>query len=176
MTARPAIALTLGDPAGVGPELAAKLLARPETLQKAEVYILADRSEVAAAAAVAGVEIPLAEEPTPGFAVLLDDGTAPTEPIPAKQVSVEAGQRVKHQLLRALEMARQGTIGAIVFAPLNKTSLHLAGMHEEDELRWFAKELRHEGVTSELNVLPGLITARVTSHVPIAEVAERIQV
>ncbi|WP_210507962.1 4-hydroxythreonine-4-phosphate dehydrogenase PdxA [Naasia sp. SYSU D00057] len=175
MTARPAIALTLGDPAGVGPELAAKLLARPETLQKAEVYILADRSEVEAAAAAAGVEIPLADEPAPGYAVVLEDGTAPTEPIPLRKVSVEAGQRVKHQLLRALEMARQGRIGAIVFAPLNKTSLHLAGMHEEDELRWFAKELGHEGVTSELNILPGLITARVTSHVPVSAVAERIK-
>ncbi|WP_207454423.1 4-hydroxythreonine-4-phosphate dehydrogenase PdxA [Herbiconiux sp. SYSU D00978] len=175
MTARPAIALTLGDPAGVGPELAAKLLARPETLQKAEVYVLADRSEVEAAAAAAGVEIPIADEPTPGFAVVLDDGTAPTTPIPPKQVSVEAGQRVKHQLLRGLALAREGKIGAIVFAPLNKTSLHLAGMHEEDELRWFAKELGHTGVTSELNILPGLTTARVTSHVALSEVAARIK-
>src|SRR3954469_5941466 len=141
MTARPAIALTLGDPAGVGPELAAKLLARPETLEKAEVYILADHSEVAAAASAARGGIPVAADPPPGYAVVLHDGSAPAEPIPAQQVSVEAGRRVKHQLLRALEMARQGKIGAIVFAPLNKASLHLAGMHEEDELRWFAKEL-----------------------------------
>jgi len=173
-TVRPKIALTLGDPAGVGPELAAKLLARPETLQKAEVYILADRSELADAEAAAGVSIPLADEATPGFAVLLDDNSAPAQPVEKKKVSVEAGARVKHQLLRALAMARDGKIGAIVFAPLNKTSLHMAGMHEQDELRWFAKELGHTGVTSELNVLPGLFTARVTSHVPLSEVAQNI--
>ena len=52
---RPRIALTLGDPAGVGPELAVKLLAMPETNQVAEVYVLADRVEVEAATAAAGL-------------------------------------------------------------------------------------------------------------------------
>ena len=171
----PRIALTLGDPAGVGPELAAKLLAKPETTQIAEVYILADASELAAAAAQAGVDIPLSETPRPGFAVLLDDNSAPSTPIPPRQVSREAGERVMHQLRRAVAMANEGTVEAIVFTPLNKTSLHLAGMHEEDELRWFAKELNYQGITSELNVLPGLWTARVTSHIPVSEVAARIK-
>jgi 4-hydroxythreonine-4-phosphate dehydrogenase len=172
---RPRIALTLGDPAGIGPELAAKLLARPETLQAADVYVLADAAELEAAAKIAGVEIPLADAPAPGFAALLDDGSAPAEPIPAQQVSVEAGQRVMHQLTRALKLANEGKIDAIVFTPLNKTSLKLAGMNHEDELRWFAHELGHEGVTSELNVLADLTTARVTSHIPISEVAQHIK-
>ena len=62
-------------------------------------------------------------------------------------------------------------VGAIVFTPLNKTSLHLGGMTEEDELRWFAKELHCDGVTSEINIIPGLWTARVTSHIGIRDVA-----
>jgi 4-hydroxy-L-threonine phosphate dehydrogenase PdxA len=173
-TVRPKIALTLGDPAGVGPELAARLLADPKNLEAAEIYVLADRSEVDAAAASVGVTIPFSDEPKPGFAVLLDDGTAPSVPVPAKQVSKEAGERVMHQLRRAIDMANAGTIGAIVFTPLNKTSLHLGGMHEEDELRWFAKELGYTGTTSEINIIDGLWTARVTSHIAIKEVAERV--
>ena len=47
---RPRVAVTLGDPAGVGPELAVKLLARPETAASADVFVLADESEVLAAA------------------------------------------------------------------------------------------------------------------------------
>ena len=174
-TRRPRIALVMGDPAGVGPELAAKLLARPSTLADAEVYVLADRAELDAAAATAGVEVPLSDEPTPGFAVLLDDNTAPATPIPAQQVSAEAGARVMHQLTRALDLANDGKIDAIVFTPLNKTSLKLAGMNHEDELRWFAQALGHTGVTSELNVLEGLTTARVTSHIPLSEVAGHIK-
>ena len=173
-TRRPRIALTLGDPTGIGPELAAKLLARPETTAQADVYVLADAAELAAAAQVAGVEVPLAETPSNGYATLLDDDSLPSELIPAQQVSVEAGARAIHQLTRALSMAKAGEIDAIVFTPLNKTSLKLAGMNHEDELRWFAHELGYDGVTSELNGLDELTTARVTSHIPLSEVAANI--
>ncbi len=171
---RARIALTLGDPAGIGPELAARLLGNPANLHAAEILVLADRSELDAAAAVVGVEIPLSDEPRPGYATLLDDGSAPTTPIPPKQVSEEAGARALHQLRRAIALANAGEVGAIVFTPLNKTSLHLAGMNEEDELRWFAKELHYDGVTSEINIIPGMWTARVTSHIGIRDVASRV--
>ncbi|WP_430593491.1 4-hydroxythreonine-4-phosphate dehydrogenase PdxA [Humidisolicoccus flavus] len=171
---RPSIALTLGDPAGVGPELAIKLLSDPKNLEKAAVTILADTKQFEAAQAALGVSIPLAEEPTPGFATLSDDGQGSTEGIALREVSVEAGAATLHQLNRAIALANEGKVGAIVFTPLNKTSLHLAGMHEEDELRWFAKQLNFEGTTSELNILPGLWTARVTSHVSIGQVADLV--
>lgn len=173
---RPRIALTLGDPAGIGPELAAKLLAKPETTRQAEVYVLADKEELDAAAISAGVDVPLSDEPEPGHAMLLDDNSAPKQPIPAQQVSREAGERAMHQLRRAVALANEGKVEAIMFTPINKTSLNLAGMKEEDELRWLAKALEYEGTTSELNVLPeGFWTARVTSHVPLSEVAEGIE-
>ncbi|MBD8042695.1 4-hydroxythreonine-4-phosphate dehydrogenase PdxA [Arthrobacter sp. Sa2BUA2] len=172
----PRIAVTLGDPAGVGPELAVRLLARPETTRMAEVYILADAAEVEAAAQAAGVVVPLSAAPRPGYAVLLDDASAPAEAIPVQQVSQAAGERTLHQLKRAVALANAGEVEAILFTPLNKTSLKLGGMNEEDELRWFARELDYEGTTSELNVLPGLWTARVTSHIPVSEIAERITV
>lgn len=173
--ARPSIAVTLGDPAGIGPELAARLLAVPQNLEKAQVFLLADRSELEEAERAAGVSVPLSSDPVPGAVVLLEDGTAPAPgSIPQKQVSEEAGARTLHQLRRALELARRGEVEAILFTPLNKTSLHLAGMHEEDELRWFAQELDHDGVTSELNILGGLWTARVTSHVAVQDVARGV--
>ena len=62
----PGIALTLGDPAGIGPELAGRLLADEANRRKATIYLLADREEVDAAAAAAGVEFPLVDEPQPG--------------------------------------------------------------------------------------------------------------
>ncbi|MGI6878539.1 4-hydroxythreonine-4-phosphate dehydrogenase PdxA [Microbacterium sp. gxy059] len=171
MTNRPRIALTLGDPAGIGPELAAKLMSRPENRRAARILLLADRSELEAAAAQAQVDVPPIGADLEDGIVLLDDGSAPTEPIELGVVSEAAGARVKHQLLRALALVNEGEADAIVFAPLNKTSLHLAGMNHEDELRWFAEELGYTGTTSELNILDGLWTARVTSHVGIQDVA-----
>jgi len=175
-TPRPRVALTLGDPAGVGPELAARLLARPESLRAADVYVLADAAEVEDAARRAEVDVPLAPNPSSTGAALLDDASAPGAPIELGAVSAAAGERALHQLRRALALARDGRVDAIVYAPLNKSSAHLAGMREEDELRWFAGELGVDGVTSELNVVDRLWTARVTSHVALAEVPPRITV
>lgn len=176
---RPAIAVTLGDPAGVGPELAARLLADPANRARADIYVLADRTEVEAAAQVAGVTVPMADNPSTEAVCALDDGTAPSTPIPMRVVSKEAGERTMYQLNRALALSRQGKVGGIVFTPLNKTSMHLAGMNEEDELRWFAKSLQYDGTTSEINILSGgkenLWTARVTSHIPMRDVADNVK-
>lgn len=171
---RPRIALTLGDPAGIGPELAAKTLSRPGVLENVEVYVLADRSEVEQAFRDAALPMVPVGDPAPGRITILDDSTAPENAPTVGEVSRAAGERALHQLRRAVDLAKSGQVGAIVFAPLNKTSLHLAGMNEEDELRWFAKELEFDGTTSELNVLGDLWTARVTSHVPISKVAEGV--
>ncbi|KAL1410465.1 hypothetical protein Q8F55_004476 [Vanrija albida] len=171
---RPRIALTMGDPAGVGPELAARLLGNPANRAKADIYVLADQCEVDAAAALVGVTIPTAPTPSAAAVTVLDDHSLPATPIEFGKVSQPAGERALHQLNRALALANEGKIDAIVFTPLNKTSLHYAGMHEEDELRYFAKALAYDGPTSEINIIKGLWTARVTSHVGIKDVARLV--
>jgi 4-hydroxythreonine-4-phosphate dehydrogenase len=171
--AAPRIALTFGDFSGIGPELAVRLLADPKNLQQARISALVSPQEFAAAAAEAGVEVPLADAPQTG-AVHLVGSDLQDIPVPRRETTVEAGTRVIRDLQKALAMYEDGSVDAIMFLPLNKTSLHLAGMHEEDELRWFARQLGHDGFTSEVNVIPDLITSRVTSHIPISEVAQHI--
>lgn len=171
---RTRIAMTLGDPAGIGPELGAKLLADPQNRQKADIFVLADVSEVQTAAALAGVTIPIVDVAGPDGVQVVDDGTAPARSIQVAEVSKEAGQRALHQLRRALDMAKRGQIDGIVFMPLNKMSLNLAGMHEEDELHWFCNYLKYDGFTTEINAIDGLWTARVTSHVAMKDVASLV--
>lgn len=167
------MAVTLGDPAGIGPEIIAKLLSDPKNTQNADIFLLADQAELESAIqAAGGVKVPISPTAGPDGVQLLDDMSASSfGTIPAQQTSKAAGQRTIHQLRRAVELARNGQVDAIVFAPLNKSSLKAAGMHEEDELRWFAKELSFTGTTSEINICDDLWTARVTSHVGIEKVA-----
>lgn len=169
----PRIALTMGDPAGVGPELAVQLLAQEGNLDKAQVLLLSDDAELAATCAEAGVSVPTGRQPAPGHVVLAGSERAGV-PVERRTISKEAGERVLSDLRQAVRMYQAGEVDAILFTPLNKASLHLAGMHEEDELRWFAKLLGYEGTTSELNFVPGLVTSRVTSHIPLKDVAARI--
>jgi 4-hydroxythreonine-4-phosphate dehydrogenase len=166
-SAKPRVAITLGDPAGIGPELVARLLADPSTTETADIVLISDERELADAQADAGVEFSYGE---PGSPRLHDNGAVRPGTFERK-VATEAGGRWAMSNLRvALEMAGAGDVDAILFAPLNKSSLHLAGMQEKDELRWFETLLGAEAFTCELNVLPTIWTARVTSHVSIAEV------
>ncbi|KAK8069933.1 4-hydroxythreonine-4-phosphate dehydrogenase protein [Apiospora phragmitis] len=179
---RPRIAVTLGDPSGIGPEVAAKLLSNPRNPQRADIVVLADKSELDLAIQDAGsVHIALSEggrtTAGPQGVQLLDDGTASEYPgVTRGAVSQASGARSLHQLQRALHLAQAGELDALVFAPLNKSSLKQAGMAEEDELRWFANQLHFEGRTSEINIAgPQLLwTSRVTSHLGLEDVAARI--
>lgn len=170
---RPRLALTLGDLSGIGPELAMKLLAVEANRRQAEIYLLASQAEVDRYSAEVGVQIPTSSTPEPGSVTLVGSQHA-DEPVERGAASIAGGTRVLHDLLDALAMFREGRVDSIMFLSLNKAALHDAGMHEEDELRWFAKELGYDGVTSELNFVPGLTTSRVTSHCALAEVPERI--
>ncbi|KAL4790955.1 pyridoxal phosphate PdxA-domain-containing protein [Aspergillus venezuelensis] len=173
---RPRIAVTLGDPSGIGPELIAKLLSNAENLERADITLLADKSELQSAITGAGgIHISISSGAAgPHGVQILDDNSAAQYHTTRGEVSQASGARSIHQLKRALKLVQSGEIDAIIFAPLNKSSLKLAGMTEEDELRWFANQLSFSGVTSEINIAGPLWTARVTSHIGVEKVAQRI--
>ncbi|KAL4963148.1 uncharacterized protein BDV14DRAFT_177284 [Aspergillus stella-maris] len=173
---RPRIAVTLGDPSGIGPELIAKLLSNAANVERADITLLADKSELQSAIADAGgVHVVVSSGVAgPHGIQLLDDNSTAQYHTTRGEVSQASGARSIHQLKRALKLVQVGEIDAIVFAPLNKSSLKLARMMEEDELRWFANQLNFSGVTSEINIAGSLWTARVTSHIGVEKVAERI--
>ena len=79
-----------------------------------------------------------------------------------------------------MDGAQAGDIDAICFAPLNKQAMKIGGMQHEDELHHFAKHLGVTGYFCEFNTLGDLWTSRISSHVPLKDVAsflsvERIQ-
>ncbi|AXB41163.1 4-hydroxythreonine-4-phosphate dehydrogenase PdxA [Amycolatopsis albispora] len=170
----PRVAITLGDPAGIGPELVAKLLADPRTTESAEIVLISDERELADAGTDAGTPIEYSLEAKPGVPRLHDNGAARPGTFERRKATEAGGTWAMSNLRVALDLAGAGEVDAILFAPLNKSSLHLAGMRELDELRWFETILGAEAYTCELNVLPSLWTARVTSHVSVAEVAAGI--
>lgn len=171
---RPTIALTLGDPSGVGGELACKLLASGELEEHADVLVLATRAELDRAARQAGVDPNVGDQRGTGRPALVDPGHQTELPDVTGAVNTACGAWTKHTLEFAVELANAGEVDGICFMPLNKAALHDAGMRREDELRWFAELLDHTGPTSEINVLPKLWTSRITSHIPMADVAELI--
>lgn len=135
---KPRIGLFPGDPSGIGPEVAEKLLAAPRTSELAEVSV------------IRAAEAPRVE---------------------LGKVSIAAGRYALDSLRLGAEAIARREIDAFVYAPLNKQAMKLAGMEDEDELRYFARTLDHTGYCSEINICGELWTTRVTSHVPLRAVA-----
>jgi len=162
---KPTIALFTGDPAGIGPELVAKLLADPDTTMRADILLIGNRASFAEGAAAAGT-------PAPAASVRIHPWAGLDAPAFARGVvSEKNGRFMLDALAEGTRLVSTGQADALCFAPLNKGALRAGGMHHEDELRWFAELLGHTGTCGELNVLESLWTSRVTSHVPLREVS-----
>jgi len=180
---KPVVALTLGDPAGIGPELIARLLARPETTQSANVVLVGDRWLWHEGQATAGMTVDCTPVTTLAGVRGRIDTTCPAfldvDSVRASQVhrgTAEAagGASVLAVLDRCLDAAQAGEIDAICFAPLNKFAMKQGGLKHEDELHHFAEHLGVTGYFCEFNTLGGLWTARISSHVPLKDVAKYI--
>ena len=178
---RPRLAMALGDPAGIGPELIARLLSDTSVREQADIVLVADRAEAERGMEIAGRRYPYQEigdldslsfaEETP---LLFHMGEANREPFARCRSSAASGRHAMETLERCLRLTRSGLTDAMIYAPVNKNSLHLAGMAHSDELHWLAELLGHTGPICELNTMDGLWTSRVTSHVPLAAVAGMI--
>jgi 4-hydroxythreonine-4-phosphate dehydrogenase len=181
MTRLPTIGVLFGDPSGIGPELAVKLLADPSTCEGANILLIGDPNVLKRGQSVAGRTLDLkpvasieAADFEPGrpsfFAMpLLDD--ADIEPGKVTQAS---GNYAFSLLGMAAKAAMAGHLDGIVFAPLNKAAMRLGGLEHEDEQRYLQHVFGVEGFVCEFNVTGSLWTSRVTSHIPLREVADAI--
>jgi 4-hydroxythreonine-4-phosphate dehydrogenase len=174
------IALVMGDAAGVGIELAARLLAADE-IGEAGVLAIGDAGLLSRGATVAGLDLDLAVVRDageaafrPGRPELLDLGHNGAGDIPQGVPTPESGAFAMRNFGTALDLAKAGTVDAICFTPFNKQALKLAGNPYLDEIHWAADRLGFSGRTSEYNFLDGLWNCRVTSHIPLAEVASAL--
>ena len=124
-TTKPRIGILAGDPAGIGPELIAKLRAAEGVAEAADILLIGDAHVFAAGQEVAGVELPLtpldARKGWVGCAGALHAlDTIAAEEMRVAQVSEAGGRSVLRALDEALVLAQDGVIDAIVFGPFNK--------------------------------------------------------
>ncbi|MES2956807.1 MAG: 4-hydroxythreonine-4-phosphate dehydrogenase PdxA [Pseudomonadota bacterium] len=180
---KPVVALTLGDPAGIGAELIARLLARPETTQSANVVLVGDPWLWHEGQAIAGMTVDCTPVDSLASVRSRADTTCPAflavDTVQASQVqrgtaAAAGGASALAVLNLCLDAAQAREIDAITFAPLNKFAMKQGGLKHEDELHHFAQHLGVTGYFCEFNTLGGLWTARISSHVPLKDVAQYI--
>ena len=175
------IALLLGDPSGIGPELISKLLNK-EITNNANIVVIGEKNILEGGNKISGSSQNLKyvdnfdqinfEE---GNKFFLDISNGKNHNYELSKFSKESGESVLSALNLALELAKENKIHAINFGPFNKTSLKLGGNKYSDELHLMAEKLNVKNFFCEFNVIDNFWTARVTSHIPIKEVPDHIK-
>lgn len=127
----PRLAITMGDPAGIGPEIIAKAGVRlAPRLLAGELSLLVIGSVPALRAAeslLAAAPIPEITDPARSFSLGILEAGPEREPIRAGQMSAEGGRLAYLAIEKAVRLAQSGAVAGLVTAPLNKEALNLAG-------------------------------------------------
>jgi 4-phospho-D-threonate 3-dehydrogenase / 4-phospho-D-erythronate 3-dehydrogenase len=123
----PTLAISTGDPAGIGPEIIMKAVRRlgQRLGHDLRLVLVGEPGILAAAAREAGLPVPPGDGS--GAPVTILPTLAPLGPIRVGEVTAEGGRQAHDAVVRATELAMEGRARAIVTAPLSKEALHLAG-------------------------------------------------
>jgi len=175
------IAVLLGDPSGIGPELVSKLLSQNE-LDQANIIVIGEKNILENGNKITGNShnlnfVEKFEEINfeKGNKFFLDISKDKNINYKLSECSAESGETVLNALNYALDLTKSNKIHAINFAPYNKTSMKLAGSKYEDELHLMADKLEVKDYFCEFNVVDNFWTARVTSHMPLKDVPNHIK-
>ena len=176
----PLIAVTMGDPAGVGPEILAKTFAGKDFREENRAVVVGDAKMLERAVRL--LDLPLrvnvVDEPKearfePGIVDVISETDLP-EDLPFGQLDARAGDAAFRYVERATRLAAEGRVEAVVTAPLNKEAMHLAGHKYPGHTEILAeltgtKDYAMMLVTDELRVI------HVSTHVSLGEAIERVE-
>ena len=158
--------MTLGDPAGIGPEVVAKALARePELASRVQLTVVGPEAVLRETIAKYGQFVQAAVE-----SVEMPGGWTPPPPgVP----TADGGHAAVLTMEHAIRMAMDGTIDAIATAPINKEAVHMAGY----------EDIGHQEILARMTGVPEIATmlmagrlraVHLTTHVPFADAASHV--
>ncbi len=132
---RPIIAVPMGDPAGIGPEIIVKAMADPAVSTVAKVLVIGDRRVLERAIASCQVSVQIQTVTTPdqcqgetGVLSLMDLGNADPAQFVVGKVSALCGQAAFEFIAKSIELALDRQVDAVATTPINKESLKAAGV------------------------------------------------
>jgi 4-hydroxythreonine-4-phosphate dehydrogenase len=176
---RPIIAITMGDAAGVGPEIVVKALARPDVAAQCRALVIGDARRLEQAAAICGLSVAVRRVDGPagarfeaGTIDCVDLALIPDD-LPFGTLSPLAGDAAYRYIARAVELAVAGEVDAICTAPINKEALH-AGGHV---FPGHTELLAHLTGTPEVSMMlsaPSLRVIHCTTHIGLLDAIARI--
>ena len=184
---KPLIAVTMGDPAGVGPEIIVGAWTDAALHGRCRAFAVGHTEVLRRAVRLLRLPIEVCEisrpedaAPSPEKLPCLRSGSDDAAATPAAKVDPRGGQAAYDSLLAAAELAKRGRVDAIVTAPLHKAALHAAGHHYPGHTELLAEfcGIPPDDVAMMLYLAPsdtvrgrgGLGVAHVTLHTALRKV------
>ncbi len=180
MNSKPVIAIVMGDPAGIGPELIVKVLADDTVWERCRPFIIGDLQIMRHNAAT--LDAPLRFQPVddlaearfqPGTMDVLNPSGFELGFLPPPAVHPKLGEAAGLYLALAYELAMQSRAAGVVMAPMNKESFRAAGYDYFDELQFLA-ELTDCPDPFILGAAGPIWAVAVTEHIPFKDIVGEI--
>jgi 4-hydroxythreonine-4-phosphate dehydrogenase len=172
--------MAIGDAGGIGPELAARVCA-DAAANPGDLVLFGDARMLRQGARQAGLTVDLPEVrledlagPLPEGSLLVDMANCDPEAVPLGEASQAGGRASLQNFAAALLAAQSGLADTVFFTPFNKHAMRLAAPDYVDEIGFINRTIDAPRSGREFNVLDEVWNARVTSHVPLREVADML--
>jgi len=172
---RPVLAVTMGDPAGIGPEIAVRALLSPEVRACSRSFLIGDARMFEQALSVCGLYATLNQIAGPeaitdreGFIDVMHQETADPAVVKFGKVQPLGGQAAYAAIRTSIDLAMAGRIAGVATTPINKESLKAAKIPFIGHTEMFAE---HTGAAEEMTMftISGLKIFFLTRHVSLME-------
>jgi 4-hydroxythreonine-4-phosphate dehydrogenase len=178
---RPLLAITMGDPGGIGPEICAKALNVDDVYRVCRPLIVGDAAIIEDALRFCGfrqtvrtVELAAQAGQHSGTVDVLDLKNMPLERLKLKQVTPEQGKASFEYVIKAIELAMQGAVDGTVTGPINKASVNAAGLHYAGQTEIYAERT---GTTDYAMMLvdDGFRVIHVSTHLSLRQACDAVR-
>jgi 4-hydroxythreonine-4-phosphate dehydrogenase len=177
----PIIGISMGDPAGIGPEIASKALARSEMYAKCRPLIVGDASAMEQAVQIAKVNLKINSITKPmeakfqfGIIDVVDLGDVNIAELQYGKVSAMGGKAAFEAVKKLIELALTGDVDATVTGPINKEALNLAGYHYTGHTEIYAEFTKTKNYTMML-AEGKLRVVHVSTHVSLRQACDCVK-
>lgn len=176
---KPVLAITMGDPAGIGPEICARSLAHPEVYDQCKPLIVGDAKILQKAIDLLGLDLKVnaihevkEAKFEMGTADIYDMNLIDLEAFQWGEVQVQCGNAAFQYVRKAIELAMNNEVDGTCTAPLNKEAIHKAGHNYDGHTEIYAT---FTGTKKYAMLLAdGLLRViHVSTHVSLREACDR---
>ena len=178
---KPIIAITMGDPSGVGPEIIVKSLIKPELYERCAPLVVGSAAMMQRAAEVLGADVAInamenvsEAKFTCGVIDVLDQKSVDMSAHAFGEVSAQSGRAAYLAVEKAIQLAMAKEVDATVTAPLNKEALHMAGYNYSGHTEIYADYTGTRKYTMML-AHENLRVVHVSTHVSLREACDRVK-